>query len=623
MGMRAWDTAGERRGFYRSGEESRSSRAKVKRRVGQAVFINNVSKRIHHRTLGEAFSVYGTVLDVYIAYRNPSRQGKRTTFAFVRFNSRSGVRKAVDFGDGRILDGFRIRVFEERAKARSKSQGAEISNTLKQPFAAFRDNRSYTDVVRGVKNFHREIPGNFRPTAKRNEATGEATTNRLGVVIVEDKQVREQYSHSSLLFVPKPTWKSLSFAGRIKPMYNVELVQDALISEGLIVQVCPWYGMLSIIRCGNKETFSRCWEMRMELIRTWFDELECLEGFEGKRKVKTWLVMKEVPLQVWDEDFFRSVASRWGELVSIDKDTLEKNRFDLARLLISVQRLADIPDKFAVIVNGVKQIIKIGLEEYVEDRVFLDGQSPWDSAGELNGDFSVSPERAPSQVLREIFGDNNIVLENDKEVSVPSFSFNGTNNISAALSSSSAAGLHDVPIVSEEGLFFVQPGPSIPTQAIAELVAQDESVSNASRLQEVQIGVIDTSQIAGLSQPVLFPVQADLVPSLPYVDGDTPSFDKSTRKISRKKKAVQQMAKGKKLACKKKIKKKRKQVSPTGVKIPKSSRRNRTNLHSLDSGKLDEAVLTLELSKDLGVIFEAADERVTSKFQDMEEEESV
>ncbi|GMI80727.1 hypothetical protein HRI_001742000 [Hibiscus trionum] len=624
----AWDTAGERRGVYRrgvyrSGEESRSSRAKVKRRLGQAVFINNVSKRIHHRTLGEAFSEYGTVLDVYIAYWNPSRQGKRTTFAFVRFNSWSGVRKAVDFGDRRILDGYRIRVFEERAKVSSKSQDAETSKTRKQPYVAFRDNRSYTDVVRGVRNSHRESLGNFRPTANRNAVVGEAATNRLGVVIVEDKQAREQYSNSTLLFVPKPTWRNLSFAGRIKPMYNAELVQDALKSEGLMVQVCPWFGLLSIIRCSNKETYSHCWKMRSELIRTWFDELECLEGFEGKRRVKTWLVMKEVSLQVWDEDFFRVVASRWGELVSIDKDTLEKNRFDCARLLICVQRLADIPDKFTVIVNGGKQIIKIGLEEYVEDRVFLDGQSPWDPAGELYGDLPVSPERAPSQVPREIFGDNNIVLENDKEESAPIFSFNRANNMSAALSSSSAAGLHDVPIVSEEGLIFVQPGPSLRTQANAELAAQDESVSNASSLQEVQIGVIDNSQLVGLSQPAIISVQTDLAQPLPYVDGVNPSFDKSTRKIRRKKKAVQQMSKGKKLACKKKIKKKSKQVSPSGVKTPKSRKRNHASLLSSEPGKPDEAVLTLELSKGLGVIFEATDEMVTSKFQDMEEEEAA
>ncbi|KAK9001296.1 hypothetical protein V6N11_083083 [Hibiscus sabdariffa] len=55
--------------------DSRSGAAR-RSREGFPVFVNFVSKRIHWRSLKEAFSAYGKVLGVYIAYNNPKRLDK-------------------------------------------------------------------------------------------------------------------------------------------------------------------------------------------------------------------------------------------------------------------------------------------------------------------------------------------------------------------------------------------------------------------------------------------------------------------------------------------------------------------------------------------------------------------
>ncbi|KAK8609717.1 hypothetical protein V6N13_093132 [Hibiscus sabdariffa] len=48
----------------------------------------------------------------------------------------------------------------------------------------------------------------------------------------------------------------------------------------------------------------------MEMLQIWFDEFEILRGYEGKRNVKVWVVLEDVPLQVWDASFFQELASR-------------------------------------------------------------------------------------------------------------------------------------------------------------------------------------------------------------------------------------------------------------------------------------------------------------------------
>ncbi|KAK9006617.1 hypothetical protein V6N11_018952 [Hibiscus sabdariffa] len=76
-----------------------------------SVFVNFVSKRTYVSSLKKAFSEYGKVVDVCIAYNNLKRRFKSHTFTFVRFSSRTEALKAVELGSFKKIDGFVIKVF--------------------------------------------------------------------------------------------------------------------------------------------------------------------------------------------------------------------------------------------------------------------------------------------------------------------------------------------------------------------------------------------------------------------------------------------------------------------------------------------------------------------------------
>ncbi|KAK8504526.1 hypothetical protein V6N12_017805 [Hibiscus sabdariffa] len=140
-----------RREQWNRREQGRSRRTAVQRRSGFTLFVDNISKRIHHSSLGVAFQTYGKVEDVYIAYKNMKRRSKRTTFAFVRFRKAEDAERTVVEANGRFMDGHRIRVFFAREKTFHQTGGEKKTQRLTYMNVSRRDARSYKDVLVGKK----------------------------------------------------------------------------------------------------------------------------------------------------------------------------------------------------------------------------------------------------------------------------------------------------------------------------------------------------------------------------------------------------------------------------------------------------------------------------------------
>ncbi|KAK9002228.1 hypothetical protein V6N11_024913 [Hibiscus sabdariffa] len=159
----------------------------TRRRPGYAVFVTNVSKRIHWSSLCEAFQVYGSVIDTFIAYKNLRRRGKPTTFAFVRFGQQHEARAAADLGDGRIMDGFKIRVFLDKEFSGEKVNPKVATANHRRGGFALRDLRSFNDVVMGVRKFENKRGSHGLDSGFRNTKDCPLSEEDCRVIIVDDK----------------------------------------------------------------------------------------------------------------------------------------------------------------------------------------------------------------------------------------------------------------------------------------------------------------------------------------------------------------------------------------------------------------------------------------------------
>ena len=68
-------------------------------------------------------------------------------------------------------------------------------------------------------------------------------------------------------------------------------------------------------------------------------------------------------MHVWHEKFFASLGNSWGSFVCLDDKTKHRKRFDIARLLVSVESRLRIPSSVNVNVRGIDFKILITVEE--------------------------------------------------------------------------------------------------------------------------------------------------------------------------------------------------------------------------------------------------------------------
>jgi len=92
-----------------------------------------------------------------------------------------------------------------------------------------------------------------------------------------------------------------------------------------------------------------------------------------------------VPLQAWNLEFFKLFVYDCGRLLKVDDSTLEKIRFDYARVLVSTSSLDLINTDAKVMVDGVIfdfKIVEEGGFSLGEDACLSDDDVPQDE-GEM------------------------------------------------------------------------------------------------------------------------------------------------------------------------------------------------------------------------------------------------
>ncbi|KAK9021600.1 hypothetical protein V6N11_011581 [Hibiscus sabdariffa] len=416
----------------------------IRWRKGVSVFVDRVSKRIHRLTLKEAFSVYGNVIDVYIAYNNSRRINKAYTFAFIRFLTLDEARRAVDRAHNRRMDGFFIRVFMGKEQ-QSNVSAKNINECRRGPKSISEDNlvakvisnksvdksrvfmytngRSYKEVLMSKPMSN---PGDDVDRQGLEEATNPDFTR---------KEINfEPFNFS----IPKAdlVWLEHCLVGQVKGMYDAHVVQQALCSEGFRVKVSVWSGFYVIIQFEEEEQIQIFWDLKDSMLGLWFDDIDSVDHFIKNKKLKVWLILGNVPLAAWNESVFVALTNRWGSFISVEDDTSKRVRLDKARILVGVSQVSDIPQSTNIFINGEKFCIRVSVAAFEDHRCSIDAlgtQANVDVMVENQGDGDESGK----------FEANNLV-ENNLEVGLAQ---SGQSQVQIG----DSEGLVDIPIAQQSG----------------------------------------------------------------------------------------------------------------------------------------------------------------------------
>ncbi|XVF71504.1 hypothetical protein PTKIN_Ptkin12aG0043100 [Pterospermum kingtungense] len=381
-------------------------------------FVDRISKRVSRKRLWEFFEIFGRVVDIFIP-RKVLQDKSRFGYAFVRFKQESELINAIEKANNRFMDGWRIKV----SKANPEKKGVKVKNMksrdplvrnqeVRKTVWNGRDNRSYRDVVIGedrsgvvrqklpvtevllmneegtsqglkVSRDHGESSCPMGSSQKEVSASDE-------VRCLSQKNEREanQELISDVVFnqvIPdsEMEWLKFCIVGRVKDTISWEVLCNTYDSARIPCKICPLGGVSVLFRFHSLREM----EAAMELFQT--TSVDVLDDFNlwsraCFRSISVWVALEEVPLHIWNETFFKALTDSWGSFVNVDQNTVEKNRFDVARLLVIVDSKVKIPSVVSVTTGDVSFKIIVSLEEDLVPK-----SDPYSGDKVIDGDSSV------------------------------------------------------------------------------------------------------------------------------------------------------------------------------------------------------------------------------------------
>ncbi|XVF88724.1 hypothetical protein PTKIN_Ptkin19aG0073700 [Pterospermum kingtungense] len=282
------------------------------------VWVNNLSRRVSKGSLWEAFNGYGRVVDVFINYHSR----KPYTYAFVRYIYEEECRRAVQEGNRRRIDGRLI--------------------SIKIAAFGWKERRIEGVVLLGSGKVATEIVGSCEKI--NGDCIEEVSFN----VNISDKEME---------------WLQSCVFGRLKCSEGVGEVRKMLLDNGYSCQVCPLGGFSLCIIFNSLEDRLSFLDKSGVIASPLLDDIGLWNDSWRQRKSNVWVILKGVPLQLWNANFFESLANRWGSFICLDENTLHRRKLDEARILVNVESKLKIPSRVSVQIRGRTHKIIISIDE--------------------------------------------------------------------------------------------------------------------------------------------------------------------------------------------------------------------------------------------------------------------
>jgi len=236
---------------------------------------------------------------------------------------------------------------------------------------------------------------------RHNVGVDEAEGNILKVGVTEQAQngrkVKHVAAHRTSVYIPKysssvsdMSWASKGVVVSVLNGDAIPVLQRRIFDAGFV--------NLVIIPLGADKVFLRSLD-NVDISITLTEASEFFLKFFSTpvrwnkdilvRERGAWVRIYGVPLHAWNYDFFKLCVYDCGRLMRVDDITLDRDRFDYARVLVSTSSLEPINSEARVLVDGVLFEFKI-VEEWGfatgEDACLLD-----ETVSQLD-DSSVMPD---------------------------------------------------------------------------------------------------------------------------------------------------------------------------------------------------------------------------------------
>ncbi|XVF82058.1 hypothetical protein PTKIN_Ptkin16aG0012900 [Pterospermum kingtungense] len=332
------------------------------------VFINNLSCRVSRKVLWDLFNIYGRVADVYIKYS----RNRSYTFAFVRYWLDLESKRAIAEANGRCIDGRRISVNKAMVgwnQCRSyENHKDKTSSGINRKFSGgwkVRDQRPYRSYRDALMK---------HPSRKMDEPTLEAIRKEdtLTNKVISSESILggksedgfiERFNFNIEIPDSELSWLDNCAIAILKDYVELCSIKKLLLDNGFSGKVSPVGGISICIWFDQANERDKFLEFVSSMDSNPFESITKWDKTVRQRKYYVWILLEEVPLQLWNLKFFESLGNHWGSFIQVDEPTQLKTKLDMARMLVCVDSLAKIPAMINVNTNGYDHRIIISIKE--------------------------------------------------------------------------------------------------------------------------------------------------------------------------------------------------------------------------------------------------------------------
>jgi len=331
-------------------------------------YFTNVPVDISYISLRRGFEVCGMMEDVYLAKK---RNMNRGVFGFVRYGNVRDVDKLLKalnnvwFGDFRVV--AKVASFD-RFGNRRHAGGVEGAAVIRKDLVVHREVTNRT-AVRGV-----HLPGvNFK---ENGSIQGVAVNGRGNVVSEEGERIlwkegtvadaqlgRKPHvleDKKNLVYIPKYTssvsnvsWASKGLVVSVLNGEAIPLLQRRIYDAGFVnLVIIPFGADKVFLRSLDDVDVSSTLSAASDFFNKFFSPPVRWTKDTTVRERGAWVRIFGVPLHAWNFDFFKLCVYDCGRLLKVDDITLDRDRFDYARVLVLTSSLNLINSEASILVDG-------------------------------------------------------------------------------------------------------------------------------------------------------------------------------------------------------------------------------------------------------------------------------
>jgi len=372
-------------------------------------YFTNIPENISYISLRRGFEVCGILEDVYLARKRNANGG---VFGFVRYGNVKDVDKLLQalnnvwFGDWRVV--AKVASFDRLG---NKNHGVGVSGVGVSKNAIGVGGEGIGRHAGRDINI-KEVNRNVRVSDVVAEAAGcgevvfkpvEGNNVKVRDGAVEHARVGTQAQRAEVglnrVYIPKYTssasdmsWASKGVVVTVLGRDVIPVLQRRIFDAGFVnLAITPLGADKVFLRSLDEVDVSTTLSEAADFFANFFSSPVRWNKDTLVRERVAWLRIYGVPLHAWNYDFFKLCVYDFGRLLRIDDITLDKDRFDYARVLVSTSSLDIIKRDASIVVDGVLlgfQIIEEWGLSLGEDACLLeDDPSQVDDRSELPEDL--------------------------------------------------------------------------------------------------------------------------------------------------------------------------------------------------------------------------------------------